>query len=591
MSTTYLKIYGISSTYSEGIFVHIEDLIIGDWATTDDGNYIEIGGRWANENATEENYFVANSINGNIKAPEELHKELISIGKAFMLRKYKKNVENIVYFAGNLSLGYEYPILNTSEENNISVDKDIFNYSQILRYAFASSYVYSLEENTEPCSFEKNPIFLELMKPQGADKIDIVYQIKNKSDNFYAVAIKVPKVNQRKLEEEIIIAFKGTSNRRDLYTDFYLAVQRFYNSRFQWEELAYNFVQKVIGNYAPHNNCIQQGYVQYNGTYPIVLTGHSLGGYIAKQMNVRTGITTRVFSAPTTFKLRDWFRFYQNKLYRNSCINFIRNSDIIIYPVLTNNEENMVFFPSTSNVVNNHKIDLFIETIFLPLVSSESKVSLTPTGLYIKPSSTLGSGQKFPVNKWRSEKLDLPLDVKIPVGTIIDWWIPDVSTLIPPGFLLCNGQKIEDIESPWYGKNVPDLTNLFVKCVTDLSQVGQVDGQEFVSPIVCITENTGQHKHNLPPVTGIISNDDTPIPIDPTVGTSYYTRDDHKGWSNKVHIRVDDGGTDQYNEGHHRHIIGGQTADTKEGHSHPLEIKDINITPKCMKLVKLIRIK
>lgn len=51
----------------------------------------------------------------------------------------------------------------------------------------------------------------------------------------------------------------------------------------------------------------------------------------------------------------------------------------------------------------------------------------------------------------------------VPIGTVVDWYRPDQTTLPPTGWVVCNGQTISDGTSPFNGKVVPDLTGRFVR--------------------------------------------------------------------------------------------------------------------------------
>lgn len=49
----------------------------------------------------------------------------------------------------------------------------------------------------------------------------------------------------------------------------------------------------------------------------------------------------------------------------------------------------------------------------------------------------------------------------VPVGTVITWFPPYPDAPLPPCFSYCNGQTIDDPDSPFFDKQVPDLTNRF----------------------------------------------------------------------------------------------------------------------------------
>jgi len=65
----------------------------------------------------------------------------------------------------------------------------------------------------------------------------------------------------------------------------------------------------------------------------------------------------------------------------------------------------------------------------------------------------------------------------LPVGAVIDWWRPSDSTEpVPDGFAVCDGSVVSDTASPFNGKAVPDLTDTFVRGVTDVNNIGDTGG-------------------------------------------------------------------------------------------------------------------
>lgn len=129
-------------------------------------------------------------------------------------------------------------------------------------------------------------------------------------------------------------------------------------------------------------------------------------------------------------------------------------------------------------------------------------------------------------------------DGLVPIGTIIDWWRDENAPVVQPepeGYQVCDGSQISDEKSPLKGQRVPNLTNLFIRGVTQPNQIGSTGGSE-TSP--------------LPAMTGSCYNGGS----DPGE-QSYYTRDDNQGWGSDVHLRVDGGAS--WEEGQHRHQLGG----------------------------------
>lgn len=75
----------------------------------------------------------------------------------------------------------------------------------------------------------------------------------------------------------------------------------------------------------------------------------------------------------------------------------------------------------------------------------------------------------------------------VPIGTIIDWYRFDANTPLPVGYKLCDGGVIEDEESPFKGKAVPNLVDRFIMGVT-ATRVGETGGRADI-PVA------GNHDH------------------------------------------------------------------------------------------------
>jgi hypothetical protein len=64
----------------------------------------------------------------------------------------------------------------------------------------------------------------------------------------------------------------------------------------------------------------------------------------------------------------------------------------------------------------------------------------------------------------------------VPVGTVINWWRPSATTPLPSDeWAIADGSVVTDSESPFYGENLPDLTNRFIMGV-DANSIGQMGG-------------------------------------------------------------------------------------------------------------------
>jgi hypothetical protein len=55
----------------------------------------------------------------------------------------------------------------------------------------------------------------------------------------------------------------------------------------------------------------------------------------------------------------------------------------------------------------------------------------------------------------------------VPIGTVIDWWRPRNTDPLPGSYAICDGSTVTDAESPIYGMVLPDLTDRFVRGITN----------------------------------------------------------------------------------------------------------------------------
>ena len=188
----------------------------------------------------------------------------------------------------------------------------------------------------------------------------------------------------------------------------------------------------------------------------------------------------------------------------------------------------------------------------------------------------------------------------IPVGTVLDWWRPTPDMPVPDGFMICDGSSVNDPESPINGTPLPDLTNRFVRGMTDPAQLGSdgytSGGSDSHRHRIshdhsnATTSSRGSHSHSLPASTGSVYNGGS----DPG-RQAYRARDDNQGWTSNVHLAVDGGSSKD--EGQHRHSLEGNTGSAGI-HNHPVNIPSYsgnsyyatNI-PAYVGLLKICRIK
>jgi len=65
---------------------------------------------------------------------------------------------------------------------------------------------------------------------------------------------------------------------------------------------------------------------------------------------------------------------------------------------------------------------------------------------------------------------------EVPIGTVLDWWRPDATWLVPDGYHICDGGIVADPGSPFLNLPLPNLTDKFVMGVTDPLQIGTSGG-------------------------------------------------------------------------------------------------------------------
>ena len=366
VDSTYIQCYGVKDYFESR-----SDLIDKSWGINDENEYIKVEGYWKN-----------NTYNSKNILDKNVYAELKKACKKTLERKYTSTyIDQISYFAANKSVGYEYPILSKKDANNLNKNKFTLDYKKILRYAYASSYVYSIEDTDKTFAFENDNIFKKLMHINN--KLEIL-------DSFYApsgliaLALKIPSENKK----EIVIAFKGTSSKRDIIQDIELMFANFIETDQDWQEDAYNFVQKIKNEYKD---------------YTIVLTGHSLGAYTAIDVSVRTSTLARVFSSPATRIIDKYIHMFSNKMHYTNVINFVRLKD----PVSTKSgrhNENMVYFPSSSSMLKSHYLTPFINEILKPLYFDSKDEKAQAKYLYIQADTKKGAALEFDYNYWGKNK-------------------------------------------------------------------------------------------------------------------------------------------------------------------------------------------
>lgn len=400
LDSTYLQCYGVKDSFAAR-----SDLIKKSWAVNANNQYLKLEGYWKDNgyNADTENYFIVKKIDSNPVTSEQVHSTLATLCSDTLVNKYSTDyISNITYFASNSSMGYEYPVMTEVDALAINTSVLPVAYNSMLRYAFASSYVYSTEQGADPFSFTDNSKFQQLMVDENSVELDVIATYVGDS-GVHGVAIKVPAIPSESLEEEIIISFKGTSSGGDVIQDIELMLANLSEKDEDWQVDAYNFTQQILNQYPANTASLTRGYKASNATktYNVVLTGHSLGAYTAIDAGVRTGLLTRVFSSPATRIIEKYIHAFANKMRYNNVVNMVRETD----PVATmsgRHNEKMIYFPKAagSNPANSHYLTPFINDILMPLANDQATIANKASYVYITPDTSTGAGLIELVNYW-----------------------------------------------------------------------------------------------------------------------------------------------------------------------------------------------
>lgn len=93
-------------------------------------------------------------------------------------------------------------------------------------------------------------------------------------------------------------------------------------------------------------------------------------------------------------------------------------------------------------------------------------------------------------------------EVSIPIGTVIDWWRGDTTLQVPESYMICDGSICGDKASPFHGKPVPDLADLFVFGAADTAQAGRLDGADLHAHGYAVPSHVHAFPHTHPDLKG-----------------------------------------------------------------------------------------
>lgn len=68
--------------------------------------------------------------------------------------------------------------------------------------------------------------------------------------------------------------------------------------------------------------------------------------------------------------------------------------------------------------------------------------------------------------------------MEVPIGAVLDWYRFDENVPVPEGFAIADGSVITDPESPFTGRNTPNLIDRFVRGVSSVDTIGTTGGAD-----------------------------------------------------------------------------------------------------------------
>ncbi|RZI45467.1 hypothetical protein [Candidatus Finniella inopinata] len=169
----------------------------------------------------------------------------------------------------------------------------------------------------------------------------------------------------------------------------------------------------------------------------------------------------------------------------------------------------------------------------------------------------------------------------IPVGTILDWWRPNMSDqqslVLPRGFVLCDGNIIEDRESYFNGERAPNLHHMFIKGVGMPDKVGIRGGSEQ-QVLKAEVSAAGLHVHAFQNrnMTGFISSKNA----------DKQTLHNEQG---KTISKFEGSSQGDTHSGQHQHDL--PLSDAQGVHIHEVASVALDILPPYINFLKMMRIK
>jgi len=154
----------------------------------------------------------------------------------------------------------------------------------------------------------------------------------------------------------------------------------------------------------------------------------------------------------------------------------------------------------------------------------------------------------------------------VPIGAILDWWIPANSKLTPPAnFAICDGHQINDPASPFNGQSTPNLVHKFIFGADSVGEIGKSGGSSTAN--VSISSQ----------FSGTTSAISSSVPSSANTGAATIIRNNPSN-SYRFSMAGDNVG---WNDGQHVHNFSGSS----------LGSATVSIVPPFVCLLKIVRIK
>lgn len=295
---------------------------------------------------------------------------------------------NIIPVAQYTSLTYEWPLIekntkfyylnnnkyfgSSASVTNPTNAQSFMNYDNLLTYAEAADFAYKVPETSGGNYGLQTLLTNSTTYVDKLSEYTVVGSL-NKAGISEACAVALLSPDGKSL----IISYKGTQSLTDAVTDLNLMIMNITKNTAYMNDYiyqAYNFYQNVHSLYS-------------NAT--VILTGHSLGAFIANIIAMKTGEIARVFSSPANYIVNNtgnifsavWSILDTNYVPTPNVLNFARSGDPVV-DLSGRHVSSDIFFPSTgkANFATNHSLEPFINLL---------KIKSQPVQVYLNPDLKL----------------------------------------------------------------------------------------------------------------------------------------------------------------------------------------------------------